>query len=73
VCSSDLVIAKVAADKALSDEKAAAKVELDAVKAENAKAVADANAAIAAMKKAFNNLAQKWNKKNPSAKVKLVK
>jgi len=62
----DAVTAKVAADKALADAQAAAKAELDKVKADNA-------AAIAAMKKAFNSLATKWNKKNPTAKVALVK
>ena len=60
------VTAKVASDKALADAQAAAKVELDAVKAANAKAIAD-------MKKAFNALAKKWNAKNPTAKVALVK
>jgi len=64
------VTAKVAADKAIADALAAAKVASDAelakVKAENA-------AAIAAMKKAFNDLAKKWNAKNPKAKVTLVK
>ena len=60
------VTAKVASDKALADAQAAAKVELDAVKAANAKAIAD-------MKAAFNSLAKKWNKKNPTAKVALVK
>jgi hypothetical protein len=69
----DAVTAKVAADKALADANAAAKAELDAVKAENAKALADANAVLAEIKKAFNSLAKKWNKKNPTAKVTLVK
>jgi len=62
----DAVTAKVAADKALADANAAAKVELDAVKAANAAALAD-------VKKAFNSLAKKWNKKNPTAKVALIK
>ena len=62
----DAVVAKVAADKALADAQAASKAELDKVKADNA-------AAIAAMKKAFNALAKKWNAKNPTAKVALVK
>jgi len=65
----DAVTAKVAADKALADAKAAtdaAAIELAKVKADNA-------AAIATMKKAFNSLAKKWNKKNPTAKVTLVK
>ena len=66
----DAVTAKVAADKALADALAAAKVasdaELDKVKADNA-------AALAAVKVAFNKLAKKWNKKNPKAKVALIK
>ena len=62
----DAVTAKVAADKALADAQAAAKAELDKVKADNAKALAD-------LKKAFNALAKKWNAKNPKAKVTLVK
>ena len=53
---------KVAADKALAD--AIAKSATD-------KAASDK--AIAAMKKAFNSLAIKWNKKNPTAKVALIK
>ena len=70
----DAVTAKVAADKALTaaltDALAAAKAASDA---ELAKVKADNDAAIAAMKKAFNKLAKKWNKKNPKAKVTLVK
>jgi hypothetical protein len=62
----DAVTAKVAADKALADAQSAAAAELAKVKADNA-------AAIAAMKKAFNSLAKKWNAKNPTAKVALVK
>lgn len=58
--------AKVASDKALADAIAAHSVELAKVKADN-------DAALAAMKKAFNSLAKKWNKKNPSAKVALIK
>jgi hypothetical protein len=34
---------------------------------------ADNAAALASLKKAFNTLANKWNKKNPKAKVTLVK
>jgi len=34
---------------------------------------ADNAAALAAIKKSFNDLAKKWNVKNPKAKVKLVK
>jgi hypothetical protein len=62
----DAVIAKAAADKALADAVAAHATELAKVKADNA-------AAVAAMKKAFNALAKKWNAKNPKAKVALVK
>jgi len=62
----DAVTAKVAADKALADVKAAAKAELDAANAANAAVLAD-------VKKAFNSLAKKWNKKNPTAKVALIK
>jgi len=62
----DAVVAKAAADKALADAMAAHATELAKIKADNA-------AAVAAMKKAFNSLAIKWNKKNPTAKVALVK
>jgi hypothetical protein len=66
----DAVTAKVAADKALADALAAAKVASDA---ELAKVKADNDASMAALKKAFNSLARKWNKKNPKAKVALIK
>ena len=66
----DAVTAKVAADKALTDALAAAKAASDA---ELAKVKADNDAAIASLKSAFNKLAKKWNKKNPKAKVTLVK
>jgi hypothetical protein len=49
---------KIAADKALADANA----QLALLKANNS-----------AMKKAFNSLAKKWNKKNPKAKVALIK
>ena len=62
----DAVTAKLAADKALVDATAAAKAELDKVKADNAKVIAD-------LKSAFNKLARQWNKKNPKARVALVK
>jgi subtilase-type serine protease len=62
----DAVTAKLTADKALADAAAAHATELAKVKADN-------DAAIAAMKKAFNALAAKWNKANPKAKVALVK
>jgi len=62
----EAVTAKAAADKALADATAAHAAELAKVKADNASSVA-------AMKKAFNALAKKWNAKNPTAKVALVK
>lgn len=61
----DAVTAKVAADKALNDAKAAALVtesELVKVKAE-----------ALIQKRAFNKLARAWNKKNPNARVALIK
>jgi hypothetical protein len=79
-----LADAKVAADAALAaavkveaDKAAAAKVASDAAllakDAQIAKLTADNAAAIKAMKAAFNKLALQWNKKNPKAKVALVK
>ena len=62
----EAVTAKAAADKALADATAAHAAALAKVNADNA-------AAMAAIKKAFNSLAVKWNKKNPSAKVALIK
>ena len=58
--------AAAAAAKALADANAAHAAELAKVKADN-------DAAIAALKDAFNALAKKWNAKNPKAKVTLVK
>ena len=58
--------AKAAADKALADAVAAKDAEIAKLKADNA-------AALAAIKKSFNDLAKKWNAKNPKAKVALVK
>jgi hypothetical protein len=79
-----LADAKVAADAALAaavkvetDKSAAAKLASDAAlaakDAQIAKLTADNAAALASLKKAFNTLANKWNKKNPKAKVTLVK
>jgi hypothetical protein len=79
-----LADAKVAADAALAaavkvetDKAAAAKVASDAAlaakDAEITKLTADNAKALASLKKAFNTLANKWNKKNPKAKVTLVK
>jgi hypothetical protein len=82
--AADAAAAKVASDAALAAEKAAsakaladAKVVSDAAlaakDAQIAKLTADNAVALAAMKKAFNDLAKKWNVKNPKAKVTLVK
>jgi len=82
--ASDAVAAKAASDAALAAEKAAsakaladAKVASDAAlaakDAQIAKLTADNAAALASLKKAFNTLANNWNKKNPKAKVTLVK
>jgi len=79
-----LADAKTASDKALADavkvetdKAAAAKVASDAAllakDAQIAKLTADNAAALASLKKAFNTLANRWNKKNPKAKVTLVK
>jgi hypothetical protein len=79
-----LADAKIASDAALAaavkvetDKAAAAKVASDAAlaakDAQIAKLTADNAAALASLKKAFNTLANKWNKKNPKAKVTLVK
>jgi hypothetical protein len=62
----EAVTAKATADKALADATALHAAELAKVKADNA-------VALASMKKAFNDLAKKWNAKNPKAKVALVK
>jgi hypothetical protein len=82
--AADAVAAKADSDAALAAEKAAsakaladAKVASDAViaakDAQIAKLTADNAAALSSLKKAFNTLANKWNKKNPKAKVTLVK
>jgi trimeric autotransporter adhesin len=79
-----LADAKVAADAALAaavkvetDKAAAAKVASDAAlaakDAQIAKLTADNAAALNSLKAAFNKLALQWNKKNPKAKVTLVK
>jgi hypothetical protein len=67
--NADLVTANAEIAK-LKAESTTAKLAADA---ELAKVKADNAAAIAAMKKAFNALASKWNAKNPKAKVSLVK
>ena len=82
--TADAAAAKVAADAALvaavkveTDKAAAAKAASDAAlldkDAQIAKLTADNAAAIKSMKAAFNKLALQWNKKNPKAKVALVK
>jgi hypothetical protein len=82
--AADAVAAKAASDAALAAEKAAsakaladAKVVSDAAlaakDAQIAKLTADNAAAIASLKRAFNTLANRWNKKNPKARVALVK
>jgi len=58
--------AKAASDKALADAKVAHDAAI-------AKLTADNAAAIASLKKSFNTLANRWNKKNPRAKVTLIK
>jgi hypothetical protein len=58
----EAVTAKLASDAAIAAKDAAI-----------AKLTADNAAAISALKKSFNTLATKWNKKNPKAKVTLVK
>lgn len=72
--------AKATAETALAAEKAAratdsttATAALAAKDAEIAKLKADNAAALAAMKKAFNTLAAKWNAKFPKAKVATLK
>jgi hypothetical protein len=62
----EAVSAKIASDKALVDAIAAKDAQI-------AKLTSDNTAALASLKKAFNTLANKWNKKNPKAKVTLVK
>jgi hypothetical protein len=61
-----VALEKAAAAKALADAKSVSDAEIAKLKADNA-------AALAAMKKAFNALATQWNKKNPKAKVALIK
>jgi hypothetical protein len=62
----DAVIAKAASDKALADAISKAAADAAAAKAASDKSIAD-------LKAAFNKLARSWNKKNPKAKVALVK
>jgi hypothetical protein len=73
--ASDAALAaeKAASAKALADAKVVSDAALAAKDAQIAKLTADNAAALASLKKAFNTLANKWNKKNPKAKVTLVK
>jgi hypothetical protein len=68
-----LADAKVASDKALADAKVASDAALAAKDAQIAKLTADNAAALKSVKAAFNKLALQWNKKNPKAKVALLK
>jgi len=67
------VVADAALAKALADAKVVSDAALAAKDAQIAKLTADNAAAIASLKRAFNTLANRWNKKNPKAKVTLVK
>jgi hypothetical protein len=71
--AADLAAEKAASAKALADAKLASDAALLAKDAQIAKLTADNAVALASLKKAFNTLANKWNKKNPKAKVTLVK
>lgn len=73
VSDAALAAEKAASVKALADAKALSDAALAAKDAQIAKLTADNAAALASLKKAFNTLANKWNKKNPKAKVTLVK
>jgi hypothetical protein len=64
---------KAASAKALADAKVASDAALAAKDAQIAKLTADNAAAVKSIKDAFNKLALQWNKKNPKAKVTLVK
>jgi hypothetical protein len=64
---------KATSDKALADAKAASDAALSAKDAQIAKLTVDNAAAIASLKRAFNSLANRWNKKNPKTKVTLLK
>ncbi|MEY4331599.1 MAG: hypothetical protein RLZZ196_337 [Bacteroidota bacterium] len=71
------IAAQLAAEKAAHEAtklaSAAKDAEIAKLKADAAAATAASTKAIADLKKAFNALAVKWNKKNPKAKVTLVK
>jgi hypothetical protein len=68
-----LAAEKAASAKALADAKVVSDAALVAKDAQIAKLTADNAAALSSLKKAFNTLANNWNKKNPKAKVTLVK
>jgi|LakMenE07Oct09ns_1017277.scaffolds.fasta_scaffold00002_50 hypothetical protein len=73
VADAAIAAEKAASAKALADAKVASDAALAAKDAQIAKLTADNAAALASLKKSFNALATKWNKKNPKAKVALVK
>jgi hypothetical protein len=68
-----LAAEKAASAKALADAKVASDAALAAKDAQIAKLTADNAAALKSVKAAFNKLALQWNKKNPKAKVALLK
>jgi hypothetical protein len=73
VSSAALAAEKAASAKALADAKVASDAALAAKDAQIVKLTADNAAALKSLKAAFNKLALQWNKKNPKAKVTLVK
>jgi hypothetical protein len=68
-----LAAEKAASAKALADAKVASDAALAAKDAQIVKLTADNAAALKSVKAAFNKLALQWNKKNPKAKVALLK
>jgi hypothetical protein len=68
-----LAAEKAASAKALADAKTASDAVVLAKDATIAKLTADNTAALKSVKAAFNKLALQWNKKNPKAKVTLLK
>jgi hypothetical protein len=68
-----LAAEKAASAKALADAKTASDAVVLAKDATIAKLTADNAAALKSVKAAFNKLALQWNKKNPKAKVALLK
>jgi hypothetical protein len=68
-----LTAEKAASAKAIADAKVASDAALAAKDAQIAKLTADNAATLKSVKAAFNKLALQWNKKNPKAKVSLLK